>query len=197
MALSKKQIYNNALSKVCRKRITGVDDGTHESNLCNSLYDSALMETLWEHSWSSVIKRVKLVETDSDPLFAYGKSFQMPNDYIRLIQAYKSEDNQDFDFNWELQGKLFLTNQSDIYIKYVQLPQSPEFMNMPLTTCVTHKLAIALAYPMKADDGRENQLVAQYESNILPRAKSLDSQENRFIEFEENPWIESLYDLGP
>lgn len=197
MALSKKQIFNNALSKVCRKRITSVDDGTYEANLCNSLYDSALMEALWEHSWSSAIKRVKLVETASDPLFAYGKSHQLPNDYIRLIQAYKSTDNQDFDFQWELQGKLLLSDYSDIYTKYIYLPASPESMNMPLTTVVTYKLAIALCFPLKAEGDRENQLMSQYESNVLPRAKALDSQESRFIEFEENPWVESLYDLGP
>jgi len=197
MALSRKQIYNNALSKVCRKRISSVDEESFESNLCNSLYDTALIEVLWEHSWSSAIKRIKLVETAGNPLFAYEKSFQLPNDYIRLVQAYKSTDNQDFDFEWELSGKLFLANYSDVYIKYISLPTSDESMNMPLTTVVTHKLAIALSYPMKADESREAQLVNQYESLVLPRAKSVDSMENRFVEFEENPWVESLYDLGP
>ncbi len=197
MALSKKQIYNNALSKVSRSSISSVDEESYESNLCNSLYGKVEQEVLWEHTWSSQTKSVLLVETAADPLSRYGKSFQLPNDYVRLFNAYRSSDKQDFDFEYEIEGKLFLTDESTVYLKYIYRPPSPESMNMPLTNCVIQKLAIALAFPMKAKSDRENQLLVQYENNILPRAKSLDSQESRYIEFEENPWVESLFVEGP
>lgn len=197
MGLSKKELYNNALAKVTRKRVSSVDENTFEANTCNELYPKALNDACFEHSWSSLIKRVALVETSDSPVAAYDNSFQLPNDYIKLVNAYNSTSKDSFDFEWEIQGSLFLTNESTVYIKYVHLPSSPNIMNPPLTNVVAYKLAIALAFPMNAKPEREGQLILQYEQNALPRAKAQDSQESRYIEFEENPWIESLYDLSP
>ena len=197
MGLSKKEVYNNALSKVCRKRITSVDDDSFESNLCNELYSKALDDAISEHSWSSLIKRIKLVETLGSPVMTYAKSFQLPNDFNRLINAYYSTDSDSFDFIWEIQGTELLTDETSVYIKYVSKPATTEVMSAPLTNVLVQKIAIALAFPMNADPAREDQLIAQYETNILPRAKSIDSMDSHFVEIEENPAIESLYSLNP
>ena len=197
MGLSKKEVYNNALSKVCRKRITSVDDDSHEANLCNDLYAKALDDAVSEHSWSSLTKRVQLVETLGSPVMTYAKSFQLPNDFNRLINAYYSSDAWSYDFVWEIQKTELLTDETTVYIKYIHEPATTEVMSAPLTNVLVQKLAIALAFPMNADPAREDQLLVQYETNILPRAKSIDSMDSHFVEVEENPAIESLYALNP
>ena len=197
MGLSKKELYNNALAKVTRKRIADVDEGTFESKACNELYPKALNDALFEHSWSSVIRRVQLVEVTPAPAIIYEHAFQLPNDYVKMVNAYSSIEKDSFDFEWEIDGTTLITNEASVYIKYVYLPASTEVMNPPLTSVVVHKLAMALAYPVNADEKREDQLATQYEMNVLPRAKSGDSMESRYQEFEENPWVEGMYDLNP
>ena len=195
MGLPLKSIYNNALSKVCRKRLASVDEGSYQSNICNELYPNALRDALNESSWSSALKRVKLVQLSDSPVAGYSNAFRIPNDFVRLINAYTGTDRDSFDFQWEIQGSTLITNESDVYIKYVAVPLTSEEMNQSLTNAVVQKLAIMLAFPMQADGDREDQLIVQYENKVLPRAKATDAMDSRYLEFEENPAIESMMSI--
>lgn len=196
MALSKKDIYNNALSKVSRKRISSVDDGSFEANLCNDLFPKALNDALYEHAWGSCRKFAKLVAKSATPIHSFEYAYQLPNDYVRIIQAYYAESKHYFDFLWEIQGDTLLTSRDEVYIKYIHVPENIEILNTALANVVVYKLAMALCFPMQADGDRENQLMQQYEQIALPRAKAQDSMETRNLEYEEEPWIESLNKNG-
>ena len=196
MNLSKKDIYNNALAKVSRKQIASVTDGSYESNLCNALFPKAMNDALYEHSWGSCRKFAKLTQLSETPIASFEYAYQLPNDYVRLIQAYRSEAKWDFDFEWEIQGDTLLTNEGAVYLKYIHVPENIEILNAALAEVLTYRLAFALCFPMQADGDRENQLLMQYQQLILPRAKALDSMETRNLEYEEEPWIDSLYKNG-
>jgi hypothetical protein len=197
MGLSKKDIYNNALQKVSRQRVSTVDDGSYEANLCNELFTRVLDHALFEHNWSSCTFRAKLVETVDIPVIGYIHSYQLPNDCIRIIQAYYSTEKWSFDFEWELQNRELLTDQPEVYIKYIQRPSNFEQLNPQLTEVLVWRLALELAMPMQLDRQDEQFMRNTYEANILPRAKALDSMESRYLEYEENPWVESLNNNFP
>lgn len=197
MGLSQKDIYNNALQKVSRRRISTIDDGSYEANLCNDLFTLALEDTLYEHNWSSCSARIELVKLSGDPPHGYTNRFQLPNDCVRVIQGYYNERKESFDFEWQIEGRTLLTNQESVFLRYVFRPTNFEALNPAITNCIVFKLAMALAVPLQLDRADENALLQQYERITLPRAKALDSMESRYLEFEENPWIESMQNDFP
>jgi len=196
MGLSKTQIYNNALLKVSKRQIDTPEDDTFESNTCNSLWDMALERTLACFTWSSTIKNVAL-DTTVDTPNMWGYSFQLPNDCIKILRAYNGTDRDDFDFEWKTYEREFWTNNSLVYIDYVAKPTSTEFLNAHITDVIIWNLAMALSFPFSGEDGRERALREEFERIILPRAKAGDAMESREIEYEESPWIESLYGSYP
>ena len=196
MGLSKTQIYNNALLKVSKKQVDTPDDETFEADMCNALWEQALDRSLACHNWKSAIKTVQLTETSGSPTM-YDYTFQLPNDCIEILKAYKSTDRDDFDFEWDTHGSEFYTDQSTIYIKYVARPTNTEFLSTHLTDVIIWNLAIAISYPMTNDGAREGELRQELESIILPRARANDAMQGREIEYEESPWIESFNGTSP
>jgi hypothetical protein len=197
MGLSKTEIYNNALLKVSKKTVDTPDDGTFEANTCNALWDGALRRSLAAHNWSSVIRRVQVDETADSPINIYEHSYQLPNDCVKVVRAYRSTARDDFDFFWVTEGRELLTNETVVYIKYVAEPKTTEFLNDHLTDVIIWNLAMALSYPFTGDDNRERALRQEFEQIVLPRARAGDAMESREIEYEESPGIESLYQSGP
>ena len=192
MPVSKKELFNAALSKVTRDMIDSVDEDSTEAKFCRELYPTALSDVLIEHSWTSQVKLVLLVKLELAPDHAYANRFQLPADFSRLIQAYYDSSKDSFDFEWEVRGKELWTNSAAVYIKYVAWPQSTEAMNGAIIMALTQRLAILLAFPLSADGDREDQLLKQYETIYLPRSKAIDSMESRYVEFEEEPLIEAM-----
>ena len=196
MGLSKTQIYNNALLKVSKKQVDTPDDDTFEANTCNALWDMALDRTLACFNWSSTIKNAVLDATlDTPTMWEY--SFQLPNDWVKTIKAYNSTDRDDFDFEWREYGREFRTNDSLIYIDYIARPASTEFLNSHITDVLIWNLAMALSFPFTGEDSRERVLREEFERVILPRAKANDAMESREIQYEESPWVESMYGSNP
>ncbi len=195
--LSKLDIFNTALLKVSKKTVSSVDDGTFESKMCNTLWEPALRRTLAAHNWSSTIKRVQLDRVVPVPTFGYSYFYRLPNDCIKVLQAYRSAEHDDFDFEWVIEGRLLLSDEEVAYIKYVAQPQNIEGMNSHFTEVLIWNLAMALCFPFTGDDNRERVLRQEFEAVILPRAKAGDAMESREIEYEESPWIESLYSDTP
>ena len=196
MGLSKIQIYNNALLKVCKKQIDTPNDDSFEAKTCNALWDMALERTLACFTWSSTVKNTQLTETSSTPTM-FENSFQLPNDCVKILQAYASTDRDNFDFEWNTQGREFLTNESTIYIKYIARPTDTSLLNAHITDVIIWNLAMGLSYPFTGEDNRERALREEFERVILPRAKANDAMENREIEYEESPWMESRNGSSP
>lgn len=197
MGLSKVDIYNNALLGVSKKFVSTVDDGTFESRTCNILWDQVLRRTLAAHNWSSCIKRVALDELSDAPNAGYEYQYQLPNDYVKVIKAYSSTDRDDFDFEWVIEDGKLKSDESVLYIKYVFIPQNTEGLNAHVTDVLIWNLKMALCFPFTGDDNRERALRQEFEQVILPRARANDAMESREIEYEESPWVQSLYGNDP
>ncbi len=196
MGLSKTQIYNNALLGVSKKMVNTPDDDTFEANTCNALWDQALAKTLSCFNWSSCIKTTALDETSENPIALYENSFQLPNDCVKVVRAYRSTNRDDFDFEWITRGRELLTDESTVYIKYIATPTNTESLNAHITEVLIWNLKRLLYVPMTGEEPPTN-VMQTFEQVVLPRAKAGDAMESREIEYEEAPWIESLYGDTP
>ena len=196
MATTKRELFNLALSKVTRKRIGSVDEGSDESNYCNEYFGIAQAHVLFDHPWSACTTVASLQEVAGDPPHGYTNNFQLPKVYVRLHQCFFSERQDSFDFEWQKFGDQIWTNRDTLWARYTFTPENIEQMNPPLIDSLAQYLGSLLASPISTDAAREAQLLSQYETLILPRAKALDSMESRYLEFEESPWVESLNDTS-
>jgi len=197
MGLSKVDIYNNALLGVSKKLLSTPDDDTFEANVCNALWSQVIRRSLACHNWSSCIKRVALDELSTVPTTGYANQYQLPNDYVSVIRAYRSTQHDDFDFEWVVEDGKLLSDESVIYIKYVAIPTNTESLNAHLTDVLIWNLKMALCFAFTGDDNRERALRQEFEQVVLPRAKANDAMESREIEWEESPAIESLFGGSP
>ena len=204
MGLSKIDICNHALLKIGADTIASLDtasnttDATIQSaKLCNILFDQALEQTLRTYQWNSAMKRDELIRVSETPAFKWKYKYQLPNDYIRVVNVYETTDAYDDGTSWVVEGNFILTDYEKLFLSYVSKPSDLSQLNSFLTECIIQNLAIKLCVPMQLDEGMKNNLISEYNQVILPQARSIDTLENKFYDSEESNFIISRYNNSP
>ena len=204
MGLSKIEICNHALLKIGADTIASLDinqDDTEavvqSAKLCNVLFRQALDETLRTYKWNSALKRYKLNRLSEAPAFKFKYQYQLPSDCIRVINVYDKADAYDDRTQWVVEGRTILCDYENVYICCVSRPADVNQLDAFLTRAIIQNLAIKLAVPMQLDQVMQNNLIDEYESVILPAARSVDTLENKYWEMEESDFILSRYNEQP
>ena len=167
------------------------------AKLCNVLFRQALDETLRTYKWNSALKRYKLNRLSEAPAFKFKYQYQLPSDCIRVINVYDKADAYDDRTQWVVEGRTILCDYENVYICCVSRPADVSQLDAFLTRAIIQNLAIKLAVPMQLDQVMQNNLIDEYESVILPAARSVDTLENKYWEMEESDFILSRYNEQP
>ena len=204
MGLSKIEICNHALLKIGADTIASLDINQNDTEgvvqsakLCNVLFRQALDETLRTYKWNSALKRYKLNRLSEAPAFKFKYQYQLPSDCIRVINVYDKADAYDDRTQWVVEGRTILCDYENVYICCVSRPVDVSQLDAFLTRAIIQNLAIKLAVPMQLDQVMQNNLIDEYESVILPAARSVDTLENKYWEMEESDFILSRYNEQP
>lgn len=204
MGLSKIEICNHALLKIGADTIASLDINQNDTEavvqsakLCNVLFRQALDETLRTYKWNSALKRYKLNRLSEAPAFKFKYQYQLPSDCIRVINVYDKADAYDDRTQWVVEGRTILCDYESVYICCVSRPADVSQLDAFLTRAIIQNLAIKLAVPMQLDQVMQNNLIDEYESVILPAARSVDTLENKYWEMEESDFILSRYNEQP
>ena len=86
MAVSEVSICNSALLMLGDSLITLLTEDSNRARVCNHFYPQVRDELQEIHPWNFNRKRANLASTDA-PLFEFSAAFQVPDDYIRLIET--------------------------------------------------------------------------------------------------------------
>jgi hypothetical protein len=204
MGLSKVDICNHALLKIGADTIASLDTASNtteatiqSAKFCNVLFDQALEEVLRMHKWNNAMRRVKLTRLTEAPAFKWKYNYLVPTDCIRIINLYETTDAYDDQTSWVVEGRNILTDYETAFLSYVSKPQDVSTLNSFVTQCVIQNLAIKLSVPMQLDQGMQNNLLQEFSSVILPQAKSIDAQENKWWDMEESNTLLSIYNTSP
>jgi len=204
MGLSKIEICNHALLKIGADTIASLDINQNDTEavvqsakLCNVLFRQSLDETLRTYKWNSALKRYKLNRLSEAPAFKFKYQYQLPSDCIRVINVYDKADAYDDRTQWVVEGRTILCDYESVYICCVSRPADVSQLDAFLTRAIIQNLAIKLAVPMQLDQVMQNNLIDEYESVILPAARSVDTLENKYWEMEESDFILSRYNEQP
>jgi len=178
------RIVNIALTQVGEPLITSLAEETKAARLVDLRYHDIRDAVLRAHPWNCATKRVTLAETTETPAYGFTSCFQLPSDFIRLVEMDRR------DRNFRLEGRKILADYSPVHIKYVFRITDVADMDDLLRQAIAARLAAELSLPLARSAERMSALWAIYKEK-LSEARFIDSVEAPNDAFETDEWIGS------
>lgn len=170
-------LCNSALAKIGAARITSLEEGSKNANLCATLYPRCRDDLLRAHSWNFATARAKLARVDTDPAFGYAATFALPADWMRNIAAFDNEAGLGaLDFKTE--GGRILSDAEEVYLRYVMRVENANLMPPDFREALSSLLARELAVPIAQSNTLEEKLEARFRTR-LRRARTTDGLEDQ------------------
>jgi len=152
---SKIGIINMALRRLGEQPINSLTEQSEAASIVSDIYDIALNKELraWPYTFAVKVAELVLLESEEPPDFAY--AFQLPADYLGFASVIEPTNtyiegpyNNRFVGEWEIRGGLFLSNFSDVTIKYRFLQTDTSKWDASFVDAFAWKLAEELALPL-------------------------------------------------
>ena len=185
MAQTSVDICNGALLRLGESFITSLTEGTPNAERCKNRYDIARRSVLRSHNWKLLRKRAQLARGLTTPDFQWEYRYPKPADCIRIYLVTDSEETLT---DYEYEGDSILTNETELYLKYVRDETDVSLFDDLLSDCISIKLAIDLSYQLSADASIGNRLSQEYRV-MLAEAKSIDSKEDYQKTVDATEWV--------
>lgn len=189
----KTYIVNLAAIRLGCLPLLDLDSDTSKKGLVfRTVYDEALKLALVDHPWGFATKRAILAQENITPAFGYAYSYAKPSDCLRILglcdtHHHRSDVNPELIFRME--GGHLLTNQSTVWVKYIALITNEGMFSPGFVSAFAYHLAAEAAYGITGNGSLKTEIMNEYVTVGLPKAKALDSQEGVPELFETNPWI--------
>lgn len=194
MALTKTDIANLALGRIGAKRIMDLDDeSSAPARVCKNFMEATIREVGRSHTWGCLKKRESLGKLSADPPFGWKSQFQLPADFLRLVQLNGMEAWEVEDF-YVIEGKRLLCDEEiaeTVYVAYIE--DSTQFDSL-LSETIGILLASKIAVSIRQDEGLANTLRSEYERTALPNARRIDGGEKKRRQYDyakESKWLRS------
>lgn len=177
------EICNVALTRVDRKRITDLEDGTTSGNDCNAIYVPTREELLRGHDWNFAVGRQKLARLTTAPVYEYDYAYQLPTDWLSTRAVHHNDAGTGFAY-YKIVGNTIQSSHEDIYLTYTKAVTDPAEMTADFRTLFSYRIAEQLA---KTTTVREEMRAEVKRFTI--RAKSADAIEDNPDEIPDGSWI--------
>ena len=103
-------ICNRALQLLGQKRIADFSDNSASARACSSCYDILRKAELRKHPWKFAIQRAELAADAVQPSWGKANGFQLPSDFLKLVNDYPETNTLDRDY--EIEGRAIYSNNS-------------------------------------------------------------------------------------
>lgn len=177
-------ICNIALHRIGAERITSLADTTKRAKICNDLYSFERDLLLREHPWNFATARVALAKTANTPLFGFTGEFQLPADYIRVIDT-EFGDYEDFEFR--IEADKLLCDESSIKIEYIFKATDTSKFDAKFIETLALRIASRLAYSMVNSATLQDRIYNEADI-ALRNARLYDAQEGSARKFLKSDW---------
>lgn len=184
---SETHIANIALMRIGQSTIADINDTDTLARKCKLAYDSARDSVLAMHPWNCATKRVSLA-TVAAPAFGYSTAFQLPTDYLRIIEL--NEQCSDY----RIEGDKLLTDDSTGELVYTSRLEDVAKMDPLLKEAICWKLTTDLSRVLKNSE----QTTASSEQRFaetMADARFRDSQDNQqpTSRFSASTWLNARW----
>lgn len=177
------EICNVALTRIDRKRITDLSDGSTSANDCDAIFVPTRDELLRGHDWNFARARQKLARLSTAPTYEFDHAYQLPTDWIATRAVHDNEDGVGTPV-YRIEEQTVLASADDIYLTYTKQVTDASAMPADFRSLFSYRLAEQLA---KTSTVREEmgQDVQRYDK----RAKSADAIEDDGAGLEFGSWV--------
>lgn len=185
MASSNVSIANRALQMLGADSIINLSEDNNKARALNVAFEPVRDAELERHRWRFSIKRVSLPAHADTPDSDYGRQFQLPNDYIRLIPGgdiVSMVDMSDYrtrsDALYSIEGKRLLTNlPAPLSIRYIAQITDAGMFNPAFAEAFAARLAETCCERITQSDAKRQLAWGYYREAIREaiRAKAIEA----------------------
>jgi len=186
MASTKIDICNGALIRIGERVISSLTDGTATADLCSNRYEIARRKVLRSHPWKRARKRAVLAASGTAPDFQWERQFPIPSDCLRVWLV--TDVNGDPINEWEFEGNMILTDETLIYLKYIQDYDDVSSLDDSLNEVISLQMALEMSYVRSGDESATRRIMEEYRIKFA-EAKSIDAKEDYQKTIDADEWI--------
>jgi len=158
-------ICNRALQRLGAQRIVSLQENSKNARACNLAFEPVKRAELRAHPWSFATKRVELAADTEAPAFGRGNAFQLPADWIKLLDDYPELNFNDKD--WIIEGRKILTNDSaPLQIRYTHDVTDPNLMDALFAETLAMRLAKELCEELTQSNTKKPLVDKDYKMAI-------------------------------
>ncbi len=180
-------ISNFALQHLGESRISSlIDTGDKVSRTCAICYPQARDEALSIAPWSCAKKPAALSKLTAQPLYKWSAAYQLPPDFIRLIEIAGCDAWAPREY-FDRMGNVLYIGRGDWYgteedadsinIEYIWRQTDATQFDPLLVECIAMKMAMKMAKTLTGSDAKAKELREEYERVVLPQARTLNAQQ--------------------
>lgn len=193
MAVSRVDIANRALTKLGAARIIALDDDSVASNTLNSMFDIVRDAELRANLWHFSKARAELPALSESPIFGYTHQFQLPADFLRLIQVgnQRCSPRPSQDGWYSIEGGRLLVNQSGpLRLRYVRRIEDPTLFDALFVEAFACRLAAESCETITNSNTKKQSAWAEY-GEALAAARRANAIERPALAMSDDTWLEA------
>ena len=161
--MSQISICNQALLLLGEKRIQALDEDTPSASACDAFYESTIRFLLQDMKPGFARKRVRLTTTLEKPAWQFDKAFQLPQDYLVVVEQNVDDLGSLGDRAWRVEGRAYLTNRAEPDLLYIARDANTEsLMDGGFIKTAAAYLAYEIAYPITNSDTKVGAMYDLY-----------------------------------
>jgi len=171
-------ICNLALGKVCEAQITSLEEASQPARLCKLFYAQTRDEVLQSALWNFATKRETLSRLADSPPFGWNYQYQLPSDYLAVIQLNSWQAHEARDL-YEIEGQRLLTDEEQAQLLYTARIEDSEIFPPLFVEALYTKLASKLADSLTGSASKAEGLLGEFKRLIEPLALKANAREGR------------------
>jgi len=182
------EICNEALIAIGEDTIISLSDNNKPARLLTRLYERSRDQLLRAHLWNFATKRKALAQNSVTVSFQYTYEYQLPTDFIRLVDIDASLDYIEPDYT--IEGHAVLCDYDSLKIKYIYQVTDPNIMTADFRTLLSAFLGMKLAIPLTDNRSRYNDARDLYKEELV-RVRHVDACEFPVEKSKQTTWENS------
>jgi len=180
--MDKTGIANLALGNLGEASIQSLSDNNARARACSSRIDDVIVTILRMHVWNSALER-KLLTNIGEPIFGWNYIFQLPADYIKVVEVEPVS-------KYMVEKKNILSNEKTLYLLYVATPTDINNLDPLLVEAIAMKLAWEIAETLTSKAGLKQEMMQKYIIS-LQEARSANSKDRTPERRERNSYYDA------
>lgn len=191
------KLANGALRKIGADRITALTEDNNRARIMNERYLSVLAAELHRNRWKFSITRASLPALSTTPISDYGYQYQLPSDYLRLIEGGDIADTADLsDYRgfpgsplYSIEGQKILTNiGAPLQIRYISMVTDVSLYNPSFKEAYMARLAWETCEAITQSDSKRQLAWSDYLASIR-EAKRANAIEAPSASMPDTEWV--------